>query len=55
MPGGNVFHRRAKRVKLDGARVISGESTNREKTLDKVRGDQDIVEVKRSRKHQVTY
>jgi hypothetical protein len=42
------------RVKLLGAGVIM---VNRrtERTLNKVRDDQDIVEVKWSRKHRVTY
>jgi hypothetical protein len=28
MPGGKVFHRQAKRVKLYGARVVSGDRKN---------------------------
>jgi hypothetical protein len=32
-----VFHRQAKRIKLHRVGVVSGETTNRKKTLDKVR------------------
>jgi hypothetical protein len=55
VPGSKVFHRHAKRVKLHGAGVVGGETTDRKKTLDKVRSYQDIVEVKWSRKQRVIY
>jgi hypothetical protein len=53
--GSMVFHRQAKRIKLYGAGVVSGETTNRKETLDKVRSYQNIVEVKWSEKHRVAY
>jgi hypothetical protein len=37
MPGRKVFHRQAKRIKLDGAGVLGGETTDRKETLDKAR------------------
>jgi hypothetical protein len=50
-----VFHRRAKRIKLHGAGVVGGETTDRNETLDKVRSYQHIVEVKWSEKYRVAY
>jgi hypothetical protein len=54
-PGSKIFHRQAKWIKLHGAGVVGGETTDQKETLDKVRSYQDIVEVKWSRKHRVTY
>jgi hypothetical protein len=39
-PGIKVFHRQAKRIKLHGAGVVGGETTDRKETLDKVRSYQ---------------
>jgi hypothetical protein len=35
--GGKVFHIQAKRIKLHGAGIVSGETTDKKETLDKVR------------------
>jgi hypothetical protein len=53
--GSKVFHRWAKRIKLYGAGVVGGETTDRNETLDKVRSYQHIVEVKWSEKYRVAY
>jgi hypothetical protein len=37
--------------KIDNETKVGGELTNRKKTLNEVRSDKDIVEVKWSRKH----
>jgi hypothetical protein len=55
VPGSKLFYRQAKQIKLHGAKVVGGETTDKNETLDKVRSYQHIVEVKWSEKHQVTY
>jgi hypothetical protein len=42
-------------VKLYGAGVVGGKTTDRKKTLEKVRSYHDIVEVKWSGKHRDAY
>jgi hypothetical protein len=37
MPGSKVFHRQVKRIKLHGAGVVDGETTDKKETLDEVR------------------
>jgi hypothetical protein len=46
MPGGKVFHKQAIWVKLHGTRVVGGEPTNGNITLNEVKSNQDIIEVK---------
>jgi hypothetical protein len=42
--------------KIDNeTKVVGGELINRKKTQNEVRSDKDIVEIKWSRKHRVTY
>lgn len=46
VPGGEVLHREAKRVKLDRNGVISSELAHRNKILNQFRSDKNIVKVK---------
>jgi hypothetical protein len=39
--GGKILHRKTKRVKLHGTRVVSSELTNRKKILNDVEGNKD--------------
>jgi hypothetical protein len=54
-PGGQILHRKTRGVKLNGTRVVSGESTNRKKVVSDVGSYENIVEVKRTRENRGTY
>jgi hypothetical protein len=54
-PGGQVHHRKTRGVKLNGTRVVSGESTDRKKIVSDVGSCENIVEVKRPRENRGTY
>jgi hypothetical protein len=55
MFGGMVFHKQAKRANLHRTCVVGSEPMNRKKTLNEVKSDKDIIEVKWFGKHHVTY
>jgi hypothetical protein len=54
-PGGQILHRKTTGVKLNGTRVVSGESTDRKKIVSDVGSYENIVEVKRPRENRGTY
>jgi hypothetical protein len=54
-PGGQILHRKTRGVKLNGTRVVNGESTNRKKIVSDVGSYENIVEVKRPRENRGTY
>ena len=41
-PGGKILHRKTKRVKLHGTRVVSSELTDEKKILNDVGGNKDV-------------
>jgi hypothetical protein len=43
------------RIELHRTMVVSGEATDREKNLDDIGGNKNVVEVQRTRKDRVTY
>jgi hypothetical protein len=54
-PGGQILHSKTRGVKLNGTRVVSGESTDRKKIVSDVGSYENIVEVKRPRENRGTY
>jgi hypothetical protein len=54
-PGGQILHRETRGVKLNGARVVSGETTNKKEIMSDVGGNENVVEVERSRENRGTY
>jgi hypothetical protein len=54
-PGGQILHRKTRGVKLNGTRVVSGETTDIKKILSDVGSYENIVEVKRPRENRGTY
>jgi hypothetical protein len=54
-PGGQILHKETKRVKLNGTRIVGGESANRKKVVSNVRSYKNVVEIERSRKNRGTY
>ena len=46
VPGVQVLHRKAKRIKLNGTIIIGGKTTNGNQVLNNVRRDQDIIKNK---------
>jgi hypothetical protein len=44
--GCKILHRQTKWIKFHRAPIVSGKTTNREETLNHVKGKQNIVEVK---------
>ena len=53
-PGGQILHRKTRGVKLNGTRVVSGETTNRKEIMSDVGGYENVVEVERSRENRGT-
>ena len=53
--GGQILHRKIGRVKLNGTRVVSGESMDRKKIVSDVGSYENIVEVKRPGENRGTY
>ena len=49
VPGTKILHREAKRVKLNGAVVVSHKLANRKEILNDVRSNKDIIKIKRTR------
>ena len=49
MPGGRILYSEARRVKLDGTRVVSSKLTNRKKVMNHLRSNKDIGKTKRAR------
>ena len=49
MPGGRILYSKARRVKLDGTRVVSCKLTNRKKIMNHPRRNKDIGKTKRTR------
>ena len=47
-PGGQILHRKTKRVKLNGTEIVGGEPMNRKEIVSDVRGDENVVEIERS-------
>jgi hypothetical protein len=54
-PGGQILHRKTRRVKLNGTKNVGGEPTDRKKIMSDVRGNENVVEIERSRKNRVNY
>ena len=57
VPSSKVLYRKAKGVKLDGTMIVNGKLTNKNKILDKVRSDKNIIKIesiKRSMNRSVT-
>jgi hypothetical protein len=50
-----ILHKETKRVKFHRTRIISGEFMNRQKILNNVRSNKDIVKVKGSWENRVAY
>ena len=48
-PGGRILYSEAKRVKLDGTRVVSCKLTNEKKVTNHPRSNKDIGKTKRTR------
>ena len=46
VPGLQILHRKAKRIKFNGTIIVGGETTNRNKIFNNVRGHQNIVKDK---------
>ena len=44
-PGGQILHRKIRRVKFNGTRIVGGEPTDREEIVGDVRGYENVVEV----------
>ena len=55
LSGGKVLHRQARRIKLNGTRVVNSELTNRKKIMNDVWSDKDIVQAKGTRMDRITY
>ena len=49
VPGTEVLHRKTKRVKLYGNRVVNGKLSNRDKVLDDIWSNKNNTKVKRAR------
>jgi hypothetical protein len=56
-PGGQILHTHSETrgVKLDGTRVVSGETTNKKEIMSDVGGYENVVEVERFRENRGTY
>ena len=54
-PGGQILHRKTRRVKFNGIRIVGGEPTDRKKIVSDVRGYENVVKVERSRKNRGTH
>jgi hypothetical protein len=54
-PGGQILHRKTRRVKHNGTRIVGGEPTDRKEIVGNVRGYENVVEVERSREYRGTY
>jgi len=48
-PGGQILYSEARRVKLDGTRVVSSKLTNRKKVINHPRSNKDIGKAKKTR------
>jgi hypothetical protein len=55
VPGSEILHTEAKRVKFYGTKIINIKLTNRKKILHDVRYNKDIIEIERTEKERVTY
>ena len=54
-PGGQILHRKTRGVKLNGTRVVIGESTDKKKIMSDVGGYENVVEVEQPRENRGTY
>jgi hypothetical protein len=54
-PGGQILHRKTRRVKLNGTGIVGSEPTNRKEIVSDVRGDKNVVEIERSGENRGTY
>jgi hypothetical protein len=54
-PGGQILHRKTRRVKLNGTRIIGGEPMDRKEIVGNVRGYENVVEIERSGEYRGTY
>jgi hypothetical protein len=54
-PSGQILHKETRGVKLNGTRVVSGETTNQKEIMSDVGGYENVVEVERSRENRGTY
>ena len=48
-PGGRILYSEARRIKLDGTRIVSCKLTNGKKVMNHLRSNKDIVKTKRAR------
>ena len=49
VPGTKILHRKAERVKFDGAMIISGELSNGDEFLNNMWSNKDIIKIQRTR------
>jgi hypothetical protein len=54
-PGGQILHKKTRRVKLNGARIVGGEPIDRKEIVSNVRGYENVVEIERSKEYRGTY
>ena len=52
---GKILHKQARRIKLNGTRIVNSELTNRKKIMNDVGSDKDIVQAKGTRMDRITY
>ena len=52
---GKILHKQARRIKLNGTRIVNSELTNRKKIMNDVGSDKDIVQAKGTKMDRITY
>jgi hypothetical protein len=54
-PGGQILHRKTRRVKLNRTRIVGGEPTDKQEIVSNVRGYENVVEIEWSKEYRGTY
>jgi hypothetical protein len=54
-PSRQILHRKIKKVKLNGTRIVGGEPTDRKEIMGDVRVYENIIEIERPKENRGTY